>query len=234
VRFENAPLARPSQSGLYDAVPMRAAILALVACIPLAGCSGGRTVADSERTQVVYVVRRGWHTGVALAAADWPKHDWPLLAHFPGTRHLEFGWGDAAFYQADKPTAGMAIAAVLWPTPTVMEVVPLQSAPSPGGGDFEAVALRVTDAELNAIASSIDASFAHPITPTGKTYRTADGEARFYHARGKFHLFRMCNRWTAELLELAGCAVSPRLTMTAGQVINAAEKCAAESAGAGR
>jgi hypothetical protein len=220
--------------GLYDAAPMRAAFLALIACIALAGCSGERTVADSERSQVVYVVRRGWHSGVAVAAADWPQRDWPLLSTFADARYLEFGWGDAAFYQADKPSVGTALAAALWPSPTVMEVVPLQEPPPPGMEDFESVAVHVSKAELKAIASSLDVSFAQPISPTGKTYRTADGEARFYHARGKFYLFRMCNRWTSELLELAGCAVSPRLAMTAGQVVKAAKKCEAESAGAGR
>ena len=183
----------------------------------------------AERSQVVYVVRRGWHTGVAIAAADWPRRDWPLLSSFADARYLEFGWGDAAFYQADKPTLGMTLAAVLWPSPTVMEVVPLQTAPPAGTDDYESVAVHVTDAELKAIAASLDASFAQPLSPTEKTYRTAGGEARFYHARGKFYLFRMCNRWTSELLELAGCAVSPRLAMTAGQVIKAAKRCEAES-----
>src|SRR4030095_8714249 len=180
---------------------MRTAILLLMACVTLAGCSGERTVADSERSQVVYVVRRGWHTGIALAAADWPQRDWPLLASFADARYLEFGWGDAAFYQADKPTVGMALAAALWPSATVMEVAPLQAAPPSGADDYDSVAVHVSDAELKAIASSLDASFAQPITPTGKTYRTAGGEARFYHARGEFYLFRMCNRWTSELLE---------------------------------
>jgi uncharacterized protein (TIGR02117 family) len=213
---------------------LRAASWILIACLPLAGCSGERTVADSERSQVVYVVRRGWHSGVALATADWPQRDWPLLTTFNDPRYLEFGWGDADFYQADEPGAGMALAAVLWPSSTVMEVVPLQAAPPPAAGDFEAVAVHVTNAELEAIASALDASFEQPISPTGKTYRTAGGEARFYRARGKFYLFRMCNRWTAQLLELAGCSVSPRLAMTAGQVVKAAKKCDAESAGVGR
>jgi uncharacterized protein (TIGR02117 family) len=213
---------------------MRAAFLLLIACLSLAGCSGERTVADSERSQVVYVVRRGWHSGVALAATDWPQRDWPLLATFADARYLEFGWGDADFYQADEPTVGRALAAVLWPSSTVMEVVPLQDAPPPGTGDFESVALHVTNAELKAITSSLEASFEQPISATGKTYRTAGGEARFYHARGNFYLFRMCNRWTSELLQRAGCAVSPRLAMTAGQVVKAAKKCDAESAGAGR
>jgi uncharacterized protein (TIGR02117 family) len=209
---------------LYDAAPMRAAILALIAFVLLAACSGHRTVPDSERSQVMYVVRRGWHTGIAVGTADWPQRDWPVLSSFAHARYLEFGWGDAAFYQADEPTVRMALAA-LWPSVTVMEVVPLQEPPPPGMEDYEAVAVHVSDAELKAIASALDASFAHPIIPTGKTYRTADGEARFYHARGEFHLFRMCNRWTAEVLELAGCAVSPRLTVTAGQVVKAAKKC---------
>lgn len=209
---------------------MRAAILILIAFLPLAGCSGERTVADSERSQVVYVVRRGWHSGVALATADWPQRDWPLLTTFHDAPYLEFGWGDADFYQADEPGAGMALATVLWPSSTVMEVVPLRTAPSSGTGDFEAVAVHVTNAELQAIASSLDASFEQPISPTGKTYRTAGGAARFYRARGNFHLFRMCNRWTAELLQLAGCSVSPRLAMTAGQVVKAAKQCDAESA----
>jgi uncharacterized protein (TIGR02117 family) len=208
---------------------MRAAILLLIVCLPLAGCSSERTVADSERSQVVYVVRRGWHSGVALATADWPRRDWSLLTTFHDARYLEFGWGDADFYQADKPGPGMALAAVLWPSSTVMEVVPLQAAPPPGTDDFEAVAVHVTNSELQAIASSLDASFDQPISPTGKTYRTAGGAARFYRARGNFYLFQMCNRWTADLLQLAGCSVSPRLTMTAGQVIKAARKCDAES-----
>ena len=207
---------------------MRAAILLLIACLPLAGCSSERTIADSERSQVVFVVRRGWHSGVALATTDWPQPDWPLLTTFHDARYLEFGWGDADFYQADKPGAGMALAAVLWPSPTVMEVVPLQAAPPPGTDNFEAVAVHVTNSELKAIASSLDSSFEQPISPTGKTYRTAGGEARFYRARGNFYLFRMCNRWTAELLQLAGCSVSPRLTMTTGQVVKAAKKCDAE------
>lgn len=212
---------------------MRAAILILIACLTLAACSSTRIAADSDRSKVVYVVRRGWHSGIALAAADWPQRDSPLLATFAAARYLEFGWGDADFYQADKPTAFMAIAAVLWPSSTVMEVVPLQAVPVPGSADFEAIAVHVTDAELNAIASSIDASFVQPISATGKTYRTAGGDARFFHARGKFHLFRMCNRWTADILQRAGCAVSPRLTLTAGQALEAAKKCDAESAGAG-
>lgn len=160
-----------------------------------------------------------------MAVADWPNHDWSVLASFPRARYLEFGWGDAAYYQAPDPTIGMTIAAVFWPTPTVLEVVPWRQVVAEGVEDSETVALHVSDAELQAIAKSIDDSFVQPISATGNGYDTASGRALFYNARDKFHLFRMCNRWTAERLQLAGCSVHPRLIMTASQSITAAKRC---------
>jgi uncharacterized protein (TIGR02117 family) len=204
--------------------PLAAAIL--LASAVLCGCSSSteRAPTDAERSRVVYLVRRGHHTGLALDIADLPSREWPVLASFPRARYLEFGWGDAAYYQAPDPTLGMTIAAIFWPTPTVMEVVPWQVVAA-GVEDSETVALHVSAAELQEIAKSIDDSFVQPISATGNGYDTANGRALFYHARGKFHLFRMCNRWTAEQLRLAGCSVRPRLIMTATQAVTAAERC---------
>ena len=215
MRRQNAPFARWLQSG---------AAACLIACAPLSGCSGERKGAAAERTQVVYVVQRGWHTGLVLNAADWPRR-----ASFVDARYVEFGWGDAAYYQAEKPTWGMAIAS-LWPSETVMEVVPLQKLPASPEGDYYAVPVHVSKQELAAIAAAIDKSFVQPLSPTGSTYRVAGGEARFYHAKGTFHAFRTCNRWTSELLQLARCGVRPALMITAGQVMGAAKRCDAESA----
>ena len=205
----------------------RLAAAIFLACVVLCGCSSSaqRTPSDTERSRVVYVVRRGHHTGLALAVADWPNRDWPVLASFPQARYLEFGWGDADYYQTPDPTSGMTIAAILWPTPTVMEVVPWRQDIAAGVADSETIALHVSDAELQAIAKSIDDSFVQPISATGNGYDTAGGRALFFDAKGKFHLFRMCNRWTAERLKLAGCSVRPPLIVTATQSITAAERC---------
>jgi uncharacterized protein (TIGR02117 family) len=207
----------------------RFAAALVVACFVLGGCSSSaeRTQSDGERSRVIYVVRRLHHTGIAIPTVDWPSRDWPVLADFPQARYLEFGWGDAAYYQAPDPTLGETIAAVFWPTPTVMEVIPWQGI-GETSADYEAVALRVSDAELRAIAKSIDDSFVQPISATGNGYQVAGGKALFYHARGKFHAFRMCNRWTAERLLTVGCSVRPRLIMTASQAITAAERCSSQ------
>ena len=161
-----------------------------------------------------------------MAVTDWPNRDWSVLASFPQARYLEFGWGDAAYYQAPDPSLGVTIASVFWPTPTVMEVIPWQVI-AEGVEDSETVALRVSDAELQAIAKSIEDSFVQPISATGSSYPVAIGRALFYDARGKFHMFRMCNRWTAERLQLVGCSVRPRLIVTGSQPIAAAKHCEA-------
>ncbi len=189
-----------------------------------------RVPSDAQRSRVVYVVRRAGHSGIAVATADWPNRDWQVLANFPQARYLEFGWGDAAYYQAPDPSLGVTIAAVFWPTPTVMEVIPWQVI-AEGVEDSETVALHVSEAELQAIAKSIDDSFVQPISATGNSYPVARGRALFYDARGKFHMFRMCNRWTAERLQLVGCSVRPRLTMIASQAITAAKRCEAATPG---
>jgi uncharacterized protein (TIGR02117 family) len=198
----------------------------LATCAILCGCSSSteRASSDAERSRVVYVVRRAHHSGIAIATADWPNRDWSVLTSFPQARYLEFGWGDAAYYQAPDPSLGVTIAAVFWPTPTVMEVIPWQVV-AEGVEDGETVALHVSDSELQAIARSIDDSFVQPIGATGSSYPVASGRALFYDARGKFHMFRMCNRWTAERLLLAGCSARPRLIMTASQAIAAAKRC---------
>lgn len=206
----------------------RFAAAVLLACAVLCGCSSSaeRAPVDAERSRVVYVVRRGHHTGIALAVVDWPNRDWSVLASFPQARYLEFGWGDADYYQTPDPTIGMTLAAVFWRTPTVMEVIPSHVI-AEGFADTETVTLHVSDAELHAIAESIDGSFVQPIHPTGNGYSVAAGRALFYDARGKFHLFRMCNRWTSERLQLAGCSVRSGLVMTASQAITAAKRCEA-------
>ncbi len=235
-RLQGAPLEDEPQAAselqrqpaVYCCAMRCIAAAVLINCTILCGCSSSdeRTSSDAERSRVVYVVRRAHHSGIAVATADWPNRDWAVLASFPQARYLEFGWGDAAYYQAPDPSLGVTIAAVFWPTPTVMEVIPWQVV-AEGVEDSETVALRVSEAELQAIAKSIDDSFVQPINATGNSYPVARGRALFYPARGKFHMFRMCNRWTAERLQLAGCSVRPRLLVTASQVITAAKRCEA-------
>jgi hypothetical protein len=90
----------------------------------------------------VVVVDHGYHSGLVLrrinvtAMAAALRGEYPELARrlesvaapWPAADWLEFGWGDEAFYQATRTASDvqlrLAIPALLWPTPSVLQVVP--------------------------------------------------------------------------------------------------------------
>jgi len=208
---------------------LRGLILALALLAGVSACTGAAPCySDSDAAasgHSIYVIRRSLHTGIAVRAAEWPDRNWPLLADFPGATYLEFGWGDAAYYQAQKPTLRMTLAAAFWPTDSVMEVVGLNAVSTVQTPDYEAVEVRLSSDGWRALTASIAGSFAGDrITPTGTVFTTAEGQNRFYHARGKFYFPRMCNRWTAERLEAASCPIQSWSVVTASHVMREARR----------
>jgi uncharacterized protein (TIGR02117 family) len=142
---------------------------------------------------------------------------------------VEFGWGDAVYYQAEKKTLGMTLAAVFWPTPSVMEVLAFDDISLAASSDYEAVEIRISEEELKTLAASITDSFtARTAVPTGTKLVTTAGESRFYHARGEFHFFRMCNRWTTERLAAIGCTIRSWPVISATRALSEARRCAAK------
>lgn len=209
---------------LVQSIDMLRKLLAVFLLLGLCACSSAsRCYSDADAasaTHSIYVVRRGFHTGIALRADDWPDRTGKLLQDFPYARYLEFGWGDAAYYQAQEKTVGMALAAVFWPTQSVMEVIGLDAVSTQRSEDYEAVEVSLSDAGWHALIASIAGSFAgDKVAPTGTAFTTAVGQSRFYHARGHFYFPRMCNRWTAERLKSASCPIQAWSVVTASQVM---------------
>lgn len=200
----------------------------VVVSLAMTGAVDPGAAGTSDGGTSVYVVRRAWHTGIAIPAAAWPDPTWPVLADFPDARYFEFGWGDAVYYQSETKTVRMALAAVLWPSDSVIEVIGT-SAEMPQANDaFEAVEIRASAQELAALVTSVRASFADDgATPTGELRAYADGPARFYAARGKFGLLKMCNAWTAERLKVLGCSVGRLPVLTSSRVLREARRCEA-------
>lgn len=209
---------------LVQSIDMLRKLLAVFLLLGLCACSSAsRCYSDADAASVthsIYVVRRGFHTGIALRADDWPDRTGKLLQDFPYARYLEFGWGDAAYYQAQEKTVGMALAAVFWPTQSVMEVIGLDAVSTQRSEDYEAVEVSLSDAGWHALIASIAGSFVgDKVAPTGTAFTTAVGQSRFYHARGHFYFPRMCNRWTAERLKSASCPIQAWSVVTASQVM---------------
>lgn len=173
--------------------------------------------------RTVHVVDHGYHSGLIVSAADLraaavmlaraaPEqgHRLRLLAsRWPEARWLEIGWGDAAFYQATRGVSDiqikLAVAALAWPTPSVLQLVPVRGSPEHAFPRSERIALRLSDAQFAALAARLaetvqpDAAggFA-PIAPA------LYGGGAFFAAAPSYHALRTCNHWVSSLLRAAG------------------------------
>lgn len=203
-------------------------LLTLLTGIGLAGCASqpgaGMYSEDAEnapRPYAIDVVNHGWHTGLVLPAREIRERLPQLVERFPDAPYLEFGWGDSAFYQADRGTAGLALRALLWPTDSVMHVVAVPDDAQRHFSSSPQQRLCLTRRQYLALAGFVIAGFAvnegQEILPLrGGLY----GDSQFYRAQGKYHLFNTCNTWLAKGLREAGLPVNPTLMVTAENLLN--------------
>lgn len=176
--------------------------------------------AAGDTPKSIHVISHGWHTGIAIQRVDFTNTAWPVLADFPRADYLEFGWGDAEYYPAERATIGMAIRALCWPTPSVMHVAAVRGDLAAAFPASEIIRVEVSPAGLARMKEFIERQFR--LDETGRVIPVAPGlygEGRFYAAHGKFHFPRTCNRWTAHALRSAGCPITPFFAVTAGNVM---------------
>lgn len=191
----------------------------------LAGCvsasAEGEISAGEPADLPVYVVSHGWHTGIAvdrdLAVRSLPA----LKEEFSRPGYIEFGWGDARYYQAEEKTRMLALRAILFPTDAVLHVAAVPMDPERFFPGSEIGRLLVTDQGMQKLLSFIGDSFKRD--GNGRPIRTGRGlygQSSFYRATGSFHAFNTCNTWTAKALRKAGFPVKTRLTVTAEEVMD--------------
>jgi hypothetical protein len=226
-----ATLALAAAAGRRQLMSVISAIFLLVS---MPGCATNQscheTDARAEEMRSVYVVRRAQHTGIAIAAADWPNRNWSLLADFAGSDYLEFGWGEARYYQAETETWWMAVRAALWPNESVIHVI---GAPSPTVENLHAedlVEVRISSDGLRQMAEAIEREFTQMApTATPVSLRAFPKPNHFYSARRRFFFPRMCNWWVASRLQEASCPIAPWSVVTAGRIMREARSFAADA-----
>jgi uncharacterized protein (TIGR02117 family) len=189
---------------------MRARLAAL-AFLLVSGCASH--IADTgEAVASIWVIRHGWHSGIALARADVPPGRWPEAAHFPRAVYLEAGWGDRDYYMAPGFNAWYAFKALFWPTSSVVHVAGFDAHPQRAFPASEVVELRVTRRGLEQLVDYFSASFErHGKSEAAPLGRGLYGvESAFYPSGEKFHLFNTCNTWTARALTSAQAEAKAR------------------------
>ena len=194
-------------------------VLWLVACVPpppqpMPPDAGGPV-------HTIYVFNNGWHTGIVLSRGDLPPGRLPEAADFPKAAFLEFGWGDREYYPSPHPTIGMALTAIMTPSPAVMHLAGLRGPPQVVYREAEVLALRLSAVTFERLVAHIDASFNRPAGGRAETVaRGLYRDSYFYAAHGEFYLFNTCNTWVAHKLAAARVGVSPSGVMTAEDLMS--------------
>jgi uncharacterized protein (TIGR02117 family) len=184
---------------------LRAALVSLF----LIGCAGSPVERPLDGEIPVYVVTHGWHTGIAMRAADIDFARWRPLPHPARARYIEIGWGDRDYYPAPGFNLWYGFKALAWPTPSVLHVTGFDEPPARYFSASEVVELRLSPSGFERLLAYITASFeaeAAPIAPS------LYASGAFYPSREKFHLFKTCNVWVARALRAAGIEVRSSLT----------------------
>lgn len=169
----------------------------------------------------IYVVKEGWHTGIILKTSAVPPGIFPEIKNYDHVSHIDIGWGDEKFYQAESTPVGLAARAILFPTSAVIQVFELKWPVEEFYAHREQILLD--SLEFHALCHFISDSFQRD--KEGKIIPSAvyDPTDVYFKAQRKYHLFRTCNTWVALALKEAGLDVRSFLVLTSGQLFRQLE-----------
>jgi uncharacterized protein (TIGR02117 family) len=180
-----------------------------------ASINGDCPVDKRTSAKTIYLVSHGWHVGIVVKRSDISDAGWPNHKNFAEAEYLEIGWGDQDFYQTPSPGLGIALKAILLPSPSVLHIVAFNNSVASYFPHSKIITIRLSDPGfqhlIGYIAASFDKDSAGNTVPLGVGLY---GVSQFYRSRDTYHLFRTCNIWTAKALYTAGCPASPFLAIT--------------------
>ena len=178
------------------------------------------TELEKSAKNEVYVVNHGWHTGFVVHASEIQKEIPELKQRFGNAPYIEFGWGDKEFYQANEITPDITLKAIFLPTESVLHAVAVSSEADKYFKHSEVHKFCLEDLELKSLIDFISNSFYRDESGSIlKLNHGIYGDSQFYKAKGNFHIFNTCNKWTAKGLESTGMKISTTFKLTAGSIM---------------
>ncbi|MEO1242834.1 MAG: DUF2459 domain-containing protein [Pseudomonadota bacterium] len=165
----------------------------------------------------------GWHANLALPA-DVFNEAHPVRTLFPDAQYFLIGWGERDFYMATDAGFWKGLKAIVPPSPSVVHVIAADTpVEDTQWRPRDLVQFAISQAGAEQIADGIAKSLSYDETGTliivGEG-RVA-GASHFLAAKGNFHLFNMCNHWTARRLREAGVPVRAGISFTAPGLVSA-------------
>lgn len=182
----------------------------------------------------------GFHTDLALPRAALEARGGPLaeaVRSLPPGDWILIGWGDARFYVEQGPINERlpdGARAFFRPgNPSVVMLDPVQRDPrllyaEDGRRDF-----RLTRAGFEAMAAHIEASLDLSSGAARLAVSRPGDDARFFASREHFWVGRLCNHWTAGVLNAGGMSTRPFRAIVSSEVVATVDRANAQRERAG-
>jgi hypothetical protein len=179
----------------------------------LAACAG--TLPQSQNplpsnppvgSKSLYVVRRGWHIDICIAAADLREPLAVMTTWFPDVRYLVFGFGDRR-YLVDHDRRFAGLLAALWPGDGVILITGLSVPPAQAFGAAQVIPISLGAAQFQAAQMYIWQSLAQRHGSLAPSAPGPYAGSLFFPARLRYSALHTCNTWAAEVLITAGSGI---------------------------
>ena len=169
----------------------------------------------------VYLVAHDWHTGFVFLARDIFALLPDLKTRFSEMAYLEFGWGDRRYYQSEGSSLAEKTLAVLVHSGSTMHVVGLAEKPVKTVDSGQIIELTLENAGYQSLLKFINISFyKNQQKHIEEQNNGRFDNSHFYRGVGLYHLFNICNKWTAKGLKKAGIDISPTFKLSAESVMD--------------
>lgn len=174
----------------------------------------------------VHLLDNGFHTDLAVSRRALEARPGPLADAVrdlaPGDWVL-IGWGDAKFYVDQSPMESRlldGVRAFFRPgNASVIMLDPAQRDPRTAFAPESRRSFRLSAAGFDAMAAHIEGSLALTDGRPRIAAARAGDDARFFASREHFSIGRLCNHWSASVLNAAGLPVRPFRSITSAEVM---------------
>lgn len=168
----------------------------------------------------------GWHANLALPAAAF-EEDHPFRKLFPEAEYFLVGWGERGFYMAEDAGFFKGLAAIIPPSSSVVQLIADEKPVEENlWRPRDLVEFAISETGARRMTEEIAESLAYG--PDGAPIALGEGRVAdaslFLASTGNFHLFNMCNHWTAKRLREAGVRVHPAISFTAPGLMRAVKR----------
>lgn len=179
----------------------------------------------------VQVLDNGFHTDLAVPRALLEARTGPLaeaVRGLPPGDWILIGWGDAQFYVDQSPiTDRLPDGARAFFRPgnaSVIMLDPIRRDPRELVAADRRRSLRLSAAGFAAMADHIEASLDLGDGHARIAAARAGDDARFFASHEHFWIGRLCNHWSAGVLNAAGLPARPLRSVTSSEVMATVER----------